>query len=157
MNKKRPVGIKIFTIGCLSILIIGAIITGIIGFKVWTAVSKGLSMGRMRDTSVLEEKVSQIETSGNISEKQMTIIKELVKIAKHEQTSLWGVWLSICIGRNTIKDEQITEDELQNIILVRDLLRENVGELNVFSLVRFVNKYPKIYKILGDESKKKQD
>jgi len=133
-----------WTIG-LGIGIVAIVLAIIIGGNF---ISGRLSAGKTETVASFVKAVDQYIAEGKTSTEQIEILKDLAVIVKSKDASLAAVLLSHGIVQNAMKDGRMSEQECQNIIVVREWLKKKHGNVTFIELGQFLNDNPAIKDVL---------
>jgi hypothetical protein len=139
----------------LSIGIVVVTIIALFILKI-SKLSKDLLGSNKEEVAAFVKTVDQYIAEGRIPREQIDIIKELSEIVQYKEASTWTALYSRVIVQSAMEDGRISEQEYQNIVSIRDLLRKKNGNLGFVESGKYMNENPHIKEIFESLAKKKQ-
>jgi len=127
---------KVVGIILLLVLIVGGGVAVVIGRQV--------SAGKREFQALMRDIVTRCEEEDLVPAEQLVVLRDLADIANREDTSIFGVLLCSGLVSDALADEEISEEELADLTLVRDFAKEQEGGLGFANCGRFFTENPRI-------------
>lgn len=131
---------KILLIGCAAILLLFIVL----GLGCYFLFSKGLEMAKEGGAEQFASRIASAEQSAELSAENLDLLRELSAIASDPDSSLMASIISSGLGAKVLEDNEISEQELEDLTEVLDMMRSTNGQLGFIKGAEFMNSNPRI-------------
>ena len=131
---------KILLIGCgVSIFFFASC-----GFLVYYFAVKTLSSVRERGIVVYAEKLAAVRETEAIPGDQLAQLDALMELARREEASYFGFSLALGTALGAIEDDEISEEESEDLVAVRDFLEPSGADVGLIEMGNFLEERPRL-------------